>query len=144
MKPIPTLYLLAGEDGFRLLHGSASGMAELSQAEAADFPDVEHDFGSERGRNHAAGIQFGNDGGKTDAEIERPRLAHHAVQALAVEWAKGGYARMVISAGPKMLGALREALPKQLQDSVAAELHKDLMKVAAHDLPEHFKGALPL
>lgn len=144
MKPIPTLYLLAGQNGFRLLHGAASGLAELSQAESADFPDVEHDFGSERGRNHAAGIPFGNEGGKTEAEIERPRLAHHAAQALAVEWAKGGYERIVISAGPKMLGALREALPKHLQGAVAAELHKDLLKVAAHDLPEHFKGALPL
>lgn len=144
MTPNPTLYLLASEDGFRLLHGSGPGLADLSQAKASDFPDVAHSFGDERGRNHAAGIQFGNDGDRTDAEIERPRLAAHAVKALAVEWAKGDHKRIVISAGPKMLGALRAALPKQLAGSVAAELHKDLMKVAAHDLPEHFKKDVPL
>ena len=143
MTPNPTLYLLASEDGFRLLHGAGPGLADLSQAKASDFPDVAHSFTGERGRNHASGIQFGNDGGKTDVEIERPRLAAHAVKALAVEWAKGNHQRIVISAGPKMLGALRAAMPAHLVASVAAELHKDLMKVAAHDLPEHFKTSLP-
>jgi len=144
MKTIPTLYLLAGEAGFRLLHSSASGLAELSTKTASDFPDVAHDFASERGRNHAMGVQFGNEGGKSDIEIERPRLAAHAADALAAEWAKGGYDRIVISAGPKMLGALRPALPKPVAAVIVAELHKDLMKVAAHDLPAHFKDALPL
>lgn len=143
MKTIPTLYLLAGEDGFRLLHDSGKGFAELSQAKADDFPDVAHEFSSELGQGHTAGVQFSGDGGKSDAEIERPRLAKHAVAALAAEWAKGGHDRMVISAGPKMLGALRDAMPKQVQEKIAAELHKDLMKVAAHDLPSHFKD-LPL
>lgn len=143
MKMIPTLYLLAGEVGFRLLHDSANGLAELSQAKADDFPDVAHDFSSERGRNHVVGAQFSNSGGKSDAEIERPRLAHHAALALAAVWDKGGYERIVISAGPKMLGALRGAMPKQVAENVAVELHKDLMKVAAHDLPAHFKD-LPL
>lgn len=143
MKTIPTLYLLAGEDGFRLLHDAGKGLAELSQAKADDFPDVAHDFSSERGRSHTAGVQFTGDGGKSDAEIERPRLAQHAVAALAAEWDKGAHDRMVISAGPKMLGALRDAMPKQVQEKIAAELHKDLMKVAAHDLPSHFKD-LPL
>lgn len=138
MKMIPTLYLLAGEDGFRLLHSSAAGLSELSRAAADDFPDVAHDFATERGRNHAAGVQFSGDGGKSDAEIERPRLAHHATLALAAAWARGGHDCIVISAGPKMLGALREALPKQLADKVARELNKDLMKVAVHDLPGHF------
>lgn len=144
MKTIPTLYLLAGEAGFRLLHSSASGMTESSTRTASDYPDVSHGFASERGRNHASGVQFGNDGGKTDDEIERPRLANHAVESLAAEWAKGGYDRIVISAGPKMLGALRDAMPKQLADVIVAELHKDLMKVAAHDLPAHFKDEVPL
>lgn len=142
MKTIPTLYLLAGEDGFRLLHDSGKGLAELSQAKADDFPDVAHEFSSERGRSHTSGVQFTGDG-KSDAGIERPRLASHAVAALAAEWAKGAHDRMVISAGPKMLGALRDAMPKPLQEKIAAELHKDLMKVAAHDLPSHFND-LPL
>lgn len=143
MKPIQTLYLLAGEDGFRLLHSSAKGLTELSDAKAADFPDVAHEFSSERRRSHTADVQFSGDGSKSDTEIERPRLARHAVQALAAAWEKGGHDRMVISAGPKMLGAVREALPKHLADHVGAELHKDLMKVAVHDLPAHFKD-LPL
>jgi len=139
MKTIPTLYMLAGEDGFRLLHDAGKGLAELLQAKADDFPDVAHDPGGERGRGHAAGVQFGGEG-KSEAEIERPRLAKHAVAALAVEWGKGGYDGMVISAGPKMLGALRDAMPKSLQEKIAAELHKDLMKVSVHDLPSHLKA----
>jgi protein required for attachment to host cells len=63
---------------------------------------------------------------------------------LAAEWAKGGYDRIVLVAGPKMLGEIRQDLPRALHAHIAAELHKDLVKIPLHDLPGHFAGAVSL
>jgi protein required for attachment to host cells len=60
------------------------------------------------------------------------------VDALAAEWATAKHDRIVIAAGPKLLGDLRAHLPKTLHTHVAAELHKDLAKTPLHDLPPHF------
>ena len=79
--------------------------------------------------------------GQSEADIRRPRLAGHAAAALAAEWGKGGYDRIVISAGPKLLGALRKAMPEALQPHIGAELHKDLVKLSVRDLPDHLKDA---
>ena len=73
----------------------------------------------------------------------REHLAKHAAKMLAAEWAKGSYDRIVLAAGPKMLGEIRHDLPKGLHDHIAAELHKDLVKTSLHDLPSHFAGAVP-
>ena len=63
---------------------------------------------------------------------------HDIMDALAAEWASAKHDRIVIAAGPKLLGEVRAHLPKALQAHVAAELHKDLAKIPLHDLPPHF------
>jgi protein required for attachment to host cells len=63
---------------------------------------------------------------------------HEMVDSLAAEWATAKHDRIVIAAGPKLLGDLRAHLPKTLHAHVAAELHKDLVKIPLHDLPPHF------
>jgi protein required for attachment to host cells len=59
------------------------------------------------------------------------------VRALEAEWSKGAADRIVLAAGPKMLGALRDAMPGALAGHIAEELHKDLSDVPAHALAEH-------
>jgi protein required for attachment to host cells len=140
MKPVVTLYCIADESGFRLMRGKGSEIEELLKASAEAFEDVEHEFGS-NGRNRAGSgaTSFGHDT-KSAAEIERPRLAKHVVRALDAEWAKGGADRIVVAAGPKMLGALRDAMPGALAGHIAAELSKDLSDIPAHALYSHFEG----
>jgi protein required for attachment to host cells len=130
MKPLRILYLIASEDGFRLL-----------QSHTPDFADVHYTYPSEPSRSHTGphGASFDVSGSASKVEQERLRLARHVVAALQVEWAKGTHDRIILAAGPKMLGALREAMPKALHAHVAAEVHKDLMKIPAHDLLAHFK-----
>lgn len=143
MKQPITLVLLADEAGFALLEGNRSALAEVARRSADEFADVAHGFGIEKGRNHAGpggGISFGNVERSTQGEVERTRLARHAVAALSGAWAGGRHDRILISAGPKMLGALREALPDALRPHIAAEAHKDLMRVAPHDLPGQLDG----
>lgn len=137
MTPIVTLYCIADEAGFRLLRGRGSEVHEISQTSAEAFADVDHEF-SRQGRNRAGAgsTSFGHNT-KSEAEIERPRLARHVVAALQSEWSKGAFDRIVVAAGPKMLGALRDAMPRDLAHRIAAEVNKDLSDIPAHDLARH-------
>lgn len=139
MKPVITLYCIADEAGFRLLRGKGAEIEELLNAGAEAFDDVEYEF-SKGGRNRAGAgaTSFGHDT-KSAAEIERPRLAKHVIRALEAEWAKASADRIVVAAGPKMLGALRDAMPAPLAGHVAAELAKDLSDVPAHALYDHLQ-----
>lgn len=135
MKAADTLYCIADERSFRLLRGNGNRMEPIHAAGSDDFPDVSHAL-TDRGRNRSGGINFGHETGST-AEIERPRLAKHIVAALQAEWQKGGAGRIVLAAGPKMLGALREAMPKDLASEIAVELAKDLSDIPDRDLAGH-------
>ncbi len=137
MKPAKTLYCIADEASFRLLRGSGDDLEELCSVQASDLPGVEH-HSSNAGRNHSgSGTSFGHSTG-SDAEIERPRLAKQVVSALQAEWDKQLADSIFLAAGPKMLGALRDAIPKALAAHVAVELPKDLSKVPPHTLASHF------
>jgi protein required for attachment to host cells len=147
MKLPQTLYLLAADRDYRLLRGAGVDLTEIVHRNADDFRDVEMGFPSERGRGQAGGgaggatggVSFGtSDPGGREAE-DRRRLARHALSALEAEWAKGRADRIILAAGPKMLGELRDLLPKGLAGHVTADLAKDLIKIPLHDLPSHFK-----
>jgi protein required for attachment to host cells len=140
MKPVVTLYCIADEAGFRLLRGIGSEIEELLKADADAFDDVGYEF-PKSGRNRAGrgDTSFGHET-QTAAEIERPRLARHVIRALEAEWARATCDRIVVVAGPKMLGALRDAMPDALAKHVAADLAKDLSDVAAHDLYQHLQA----
>lgn len=140
MKPAVTLYCIADEAGFRLLRGQGSEIDEILAASAGDFDDVNHEF-AENGRNRSGrGVEINFGHGKwSKAEIERPRLARHVIRALEAEWAKGTCDRIVLTAGPKMLGALRDAMPGALAAQVT-DLAKDLSDVPAHKLYQHLRA----
>ncbi|MGV8984975.1 MAG: host attachment protein [Cypionkella sp.] len=140
MKKLRSLYLIASEDGFRLVQTHEPDLLEISHKKAANFSDVAYSYPSEQSHNHGGpGAPGFNTGSTADkSEQERSRLARHIVAALEEEWAKGTHDRIIIAAGPKMLGELRSALPKALQPHVAQELHKDLMKIPMHELGSHF------
>lgn len=137
MKVADTLYCIADERGFRLLRGNGGRMELAHAAAAEDFPDWSHAV-TDPGRNRSGGVSFGTGGSDPD-EVQRPRLAKHIVAALDAEWQKGGAGRIVLAAGPKMLGALRQAMPKPLAQEIATEIDKDLSDVPVHALAEHFR-----
>lgn len=126
MKPVVTLYLIASEDDYRLVHTHDEGLAEIGH--------------SRSGLHHAGVARVPGHNPKEGAE--RANMARQAAKALAEEWARGTYERIVVAAGPKMLGEIRHDLPKALHAHVATELHKDLVHVPLHDLMPHFKGAV--
>ncbi len=138
MKAADTLYCIADDRSFRLLRGNGPRMEPIHAAGADDFADVSHAL-TDPGRNRSGGISFGHETGSA-SEIERPRLAKHIVAALEAEWRKGGAGRIVLVAGPKMLGVLRQAMPKALAAEIAREIDKDLSDIPDHDLAEHLEG----
>lgn len=140
MHRLRTLYLIASEEGFRLLQTHEPGLALVSHGIADDFSDVAYRFPSDQSHNQGGPGAPGFDTGApaNRVEQERIRFSRHVIAALQAEWATGSHDRIVIAAGPKLLGQLREDLPKALHAHVAAELHKDLMKIPLHDLPSHF------
>jgi protein required for attachment to host cells len=127
MKPIVTLYLLVSDENYRLIHTHKADLIEITHTKA----DLT-----------AAGVA--HVGGSSPKEgAERAHLAKHAAKILTAEWSRGIYDRIVIAAGPKMLGEIRHDLPKALHDHIAAELHKDLVKVPLQNLLSHFAGTVP-
>ena len=138
MKAPQTLYLLAADRDFRLVRGSGKTFSEISHRTAEDFDNVYDEFSDDPGRGQSGGISFATtDLNPKEAEARR-RLARHALSALETEWARGRDDRIVLAAGPKMLGELRGQMPKGLAGHVAADMAKDLIKVPVHDLPGHF------
>ncbi len=127
MKILSYLYLLAADRDYRLIRTHEGGLAEIAHGKPKAAADRVHHI----------------DGHSTKEELEHADFARQAATAMAAEWARGVYDRIVIAAGPKMLGLIREALPKALLPHVTVELHKDLVKVPLHDLPSHF-GAVPV
>lgn len=115
--------------------------------------DIEHEQGRLRPR---------------EIESDRPGRSHDSVgehrhgvsteqsptEHLAVEFAKSlaamlkaaheakRFEGLVLVAGPKFLGHLREALDKRTAAAVKATLDKDLGEVSAQDLPSHLQAVL--
>ncbi|MGE3774307.1 MAG: host attachment protein [Gammaproteobacteria bacterium] len=115
------------------------------------------DIGFEQGRLRPREIESDRPGRSHDRVGEQ----RHGVSAeqsptehLAVEFAQSLAAMLkaaheakkfdglVLVAGPKFLGHLREALDKQTAAAVKATLDKDLGEIAAQDLPSHLQALL--
>jgi protein required for attachment to host cells len=56
---------------------------------------------------------------------------------------KGGFDHLVVVAAPKILGDLRNLLPKTVHGKIVAEVDKDLTKIPTRDLGAHLDQHLP-
>lgn len=143
MKPVRTLILLAAEDRARFLvnEGVGKGVICRRSVDESALPQPAHAHSDRPGRQSGgpSGIALhGFDPHQTDAEQRRARFVAWLGGELGREWRKGGYDRIAIAAGPKVLGLLRAALPDELRPHVSVELAKDLIKVPLADLPDRF------
>lgn len=142
MKPVRTLVLVASEAEARILEncGPGKGLTELAGIRADDFPDTDQEFNDTAGRQSAApGVaRHAFAPRETVREARRGTFAGLVLDAFAEAWKQGGQERLVVAAPPRFLGELRSRMPAKMADAVAADLPKDLVKVALRDLPEHF------
>jgi hypothetical protein len=56
---------------------------------------------------------------------------------LEESFGQGEFSRLLVVAGPHMLGQIREVLSGKLSSVVLAEVDKDLTRISVKDLPKH-------
>ena len=144
MRPVETLIVLASEHQARLYsnRGAGSGLTLVSEIGFDDFPGGDLAYADRPGRwTPGPGIApHAFDHRESEREQERDRFAARLSDAIAA--AAAGADRIVLAAAPRMLGALRAAMPAPLRARVAAERDRNLLKVPAADLPAHLDGAI--
>jgi len=90
-------------------------------------------FGGANGSRHAV------DGERSTERHETEQFAKAVARTLDVARTRNEFDRLVLIAGPRMLGLLREALPAPCRAVVAAEVAKDLV----HEDPATIRDAVP-
>lgn len=74
--------------------------------------------------------------------LAKARFAHELAETLYGMAHKGRFRRLVIVAGPQVLGALRPELHKEVADRVLAEVPQTLTHLPLDEMERHLKEAL--
>lgn len=74
--------------------------------------------------------------------LEQERFAHDLADLLYRMAHKHRFDRLVVVAGPQILGDLRDAFHKEVRDRIVAEIPKNLGHEPVDKLEEHIKAAL--
>ncbi|MFZ2103212.1 MAG: host attachment family protein [Oricola sp.] len=72
--------------------------------------------------------------------VEKQRFAAEIAERLHRQASKGAYSELVIVAPPQILGDMRKALNKDVQDRIVAEIAKDLTKHPVHEIEKLVLG----
>lgn len=149
MKPIRTLVLVADDQTARFLinEGIGKGLKEIAGLSAAQFLDAQIAYDDRPGRQTGGPggmARHGFDPGDTADQMGRERFAGYVAEELDREWRRVKPDRLILAAAPKMLGALRAKLAAAPAAALHGDLAKDLVKVAARDLPGYFADIQPM
>jgi protein required for attachment to host cells len=93
-----------------------------------------------RGFNGGAPGRHAMDGERSTLQHRKAQFARDVAHAVDLGRIRNEFDRLVIIAGPKILGMLREALPAGCRAVVAAEIPKDL----AHHDADAIRAAVPV
>jgi protein required for attachment to host cells len=74
------------------------------------------------------GHHHGVDGEKSTVQHELTLFAKEVAQRIDADRARNKFDKLVLVAGPRMLGLLRQSLPKQSQSLLAGEVPKDIVQ----------------
>ncbi|MBL3595178.1 host attachment protein [Rhodovulum sulfidophilum] len=142
MKPFKTLVLVANEREARLLvnRGTGKGLAEVTRFSKAH--EIEYADGRGRDQGGATAGRHAMEPPTSLRVQNREGFAADVLGLTAEVWAKGDYDRFVMAAPPKMLGELRNRIEGSLERALAVDIDKDIVGVAAADLPRHFEDVI--
>jgi protein required for attachment to host cells len=100
-------------------------------------------FGGTSGVTHGSGQVQGHhhgvNGERSTEQHELTLFAKEVARRIDADRAQNQFDRLVIVAGPKMLGLLRQSLPSPTQSLIAGEVAKDII----HQGPEVIMKAVP-
>lgn len=96
----------------------------------ADNPPTREQGTDQPGRNFAsAGTTARSSVEATDwHQIEKQHFARNVAEALERQVRAGKVKALIVAAPPRTLAELRQALPRDVQDRIVAEIDKDLTK----------------
>lgn len=142
MKPVETLVLIANEREARLMVnlGPNKGLTEHLRFDTARNVEYADQPGREQAGPGTAGHAF--EPPTSLREQNRTAFADDVLAMTRDLWGRGNFTRFVMAAPPKMLGELRKQLDGPLKTALAGDLDKDIVGVAAADLPRHFHDVI--
>lgn len=96
--------------------------------------------GVTHGSGPAQGHHHGVDGEKSTVQHELTLFAKEVARKIETDRARNQFDRLVLVAGPKMLGLLRQSLSNPTQSMLAGEISKDIL----HQGPAVILKAVPI
>lgn len=135
MRPTVTWVLLATTREARLYENRGPGKGLVALGGLAMTAAPARTYSDEPGVGHSsvgpgrAAVDQGDPQADADA-----RFAGEVAEALDAALGRHDFDRLILAAGPTMLGLLRKALTDRVRDTVADELDKDLTALAPRDL----------
>jgi len=108
----------------------------------SDRPGRKDDHAALHGGRRGATAHHGVGGETRPRAHEAVLFAHRIAARLEQDRASGAPEHLVLVAGPRFLGLLREALPAAMRHQVTDEIHKDLVHEPAEHLQAHLANLL--
>jgi protein required for attachment to host cells len=147
MKQPRTMILLASEREARVLmnEGHGTGLKQIAHITPGFDPD-ELDWADQAGRtfDSMGRGRHGKEPHTTVRELVRNRFARELADWLAEAARADRFDRLILTAAPPMLGALRGLLDAAVTDRLDADLAKDLVNIPLGDLGSHFADRVKL
>jgi len=143
MKGIKTWVILANAETARLFLNSGSGKGLIPAGCAELHAEPPREYADRAGAVHSRvgpGVSAVEQSDPKD--LAESEFAEILCDYLQTRFEEDAFERLVIVAGPHMLGKLRHAMPQGLAKAVVAEVDKDLTRIPIKDLPHHLQDVI--
>ena len=107
----------------------------------SDRPGRVFDHAAAPGERRGAVGHHSTGGAQSPREHETQLFARQIGAALEKEHAAKQFDRLVLIAGPRFLGSIRQELHDSVRPLIAAEIHKDLVHQSEAVIREHLQSA---
>lgn len=145
MKPLKTWILFANARAMHVLCLDGPGKALTTVANKRWQAEPAVEFSDRAGMGHSArgsGVSAVDQGDPQQHADEK--FAKKVVAALLEDLKGADYARLVVVAGPHMLGLLRKAMPDEMRAVLVAEIDKDLSAASMDTVEKTLAKVLPI
>lgn len=143
MKPVKTWIILANAETGRFFVNSGRGKGLEAAGQEEMHADPPRFYSDRAGAVHSRvgpGVSAVEQSDPKDlAETE---FADAVCDYLQRCFEDDAFEKLIVIAGPRMLGKLRKAMPDGLAKTVVAEMDKDLTRVPIKDLPHQLRDVI--
>lgn len=143
MKAINTWIVLANAETARFVVNSGPGKGLKAAGRGELHADPPRPYADRAGAVHSrVGPGVSAVEQSDPKELAETEFAEALCDYLQTRFEAHDFDRLIIVAGPHMLGKLRKALPEDVAKAVTAEIDKDLTRIPIKDLPRHLQDVI--